>query len=68
MLLTTDIRRGVEEKIKDVKNSLASGSASDYSEYRYIVGYLAGLSDGADISVEILNRRLKIDNDEEDFK
>jgi hypothetical protein len=68
LLLTTDIRRGVEEKIKDVKNSLALGSASDYSEYRYIVGYLAGLSDGADISVEILNRRLKIDNDEEDFK
>ena len=68
MILTTDIRRGVEEKIKDVKNSLASGSASDDPEYRYIVGYLAGLADGADISVEILNRRLKIDNDEEDFK
>lgn len=68
MLISTDIRRGIEEKIKDVKNSLANGAASDYSEYKYLVGYLSGLSGATEIAVDIINQRLKIDNDEEDFK
>lgn len=67
MLITSDIRRGIEEKRNAVINSLASGTASDYSEYRYLVGYSDGLSNAIDIAIDIISKRLKLD-DEEDFK
>jgi|TARA_R100001086_G_scaffold125476_1_gene64858 hypothetical protein len=67
MLVTTDIRKGIEEKRKSVINSLASGAASDYPEYQYLVGYSTGLQDAIEIAIDIVSKRLNIET-EEDFK
>ena len=67
MLVTNDIRRGIEEKRQSVINSLASGAANDYSEYQYLVGYSTGLQDAIDIAIDIISKRLNLET-EEDFK
>ena len=67
MLVTSDIRRGIEEKRQSVINSLASGAATDYPEYQYLVGYSTGLHDAIDIAIDIISKRLNLET-EEDFK
>ena len=67
MLVTTDIRRGIEEKKQSIINSLASGAASDYPEYQYLVGYSKGLEDAIEIAINIVSKRLNVEK-EEDFK
>ena len=54
-----------EEKILDLKNSLASGSMEDYAHYRQLVGSINGIEWSRQQLTEIIKRRQHLD--EEDY-
>jgi hypothetical protein len=51
--------------VESVKNSLASGSASSYDDYQHTVGYVAGMQDAVEIAIDIISKRMRIED--EDF-
>jgi len=65
MFITSDIRKHIQERIEDVKNSLANGAASSYHDYQYTIGYLRGLEDAMEMAVDIVSLNVKLENDED---
>lgn len=53
----------LEERIKQITESLADGTAKDFAEYRYMCGTIRGLS-FAQAAIQDLVRRLREINDE----
>jgi hypothetical protein len=50
----TELARRIEADQTDRCKSLGSGAAGDFSDYRYGVGFIAGLELALDISKEIM--------------
>lgn len=53
----------VDERVKDILNSMGSGSAGDYANYREMVGYIRGLLHTKHY-IEDLLEQTKEDDDE----
>jgi hypothetical protein len=60
----TDIRRAINEKMDAIKNSLARGSAGDYTQYQHTIGMLDGLEMGKEIAIEVMKSRFQIEEDD----
>ena len=58
MTLWDDILKHYNQRIEELKNSLANGSASEYYEYRKMVGQIAGMEWCRDTLKEIVNKRI----------
>ncbi len=52
----------IDEEITSLSESLGSGGAKDFAEYRYIVGKIRGLS-SAKYHIEVLNKSYMEDED-----
>ena len=52
-----------EERLQDIKNSLAYGNVSSYDEYRQAVGTVEGLEWSRECLKEIINNRFKLEED-----
>jgi hypothetical protein len=62
-MLSDEISKTLEKEIQIIKNSLANGSASDYSTYMNCVGRIAGIEWA---KAEIKNLTKKILDEEDD--
>jgi hypothetical protein len=61
-MLSDEISKALEKEIHIIKNSLANGSASDYSTYMNCVGRIAGI-EWAKAEIKSLTKKIL---DEED--
>ena len=52
-----------EEKLLDIKNSLAYGNASSYDEYRYTVGVIEGVECAKECLKHIVKQRIYEEED-----
>jgi len=47
------LERRIADEIDKVKESIANGDPTDFSQYKYWVGYLKALEDALKIAVEV---------------
>jgi hypothetical protein len=64
MTIWDEFVQTLNEEINNLRLSLGNGSASDYAEYRQIVGTLVGLEWSRDRLTDIVKKRI-YDEDEE---
>lgn len=64
MTIWDEFVQTLNEEINNLRVSLGNGSASDYAEYRQMVGTLAGLEWSRDRLTDIVKKRI-YDEDEE---
>jgi len=54
--MLTYIVRNLKEEQQSITNHLADGGASDYADYRFLVGKLRGLLSAQDIAEDLAKR------------
>jgi len=64
MMLWDEILKNYNQRLDDLKSSLAYGSASDYSEYKQGVGQVIGIEWCRDVLKEIINKRIYEEEEE----
>jgi len=64
MTIWDEFVQTLNEEINNLRVSLGNGSASDYAEYRQMVGTLSGLEWSRDHLTDIVKKRI-YDEDEE---
>jgi|TARA_B110000285_G_scaffold197677_1_gene229536 hypothetical protein len=64
MTIWDEFVQTLNEEINNLRVSLGNGSASDYAEYKQMVGTLAGLEWSRDRLTDIVKKRI-YDEDEE---
>ena len=58
MTLWDDILKKFQEKQEEIKNSLANGAASEYREYRQMVGQITAIEWCTDTLKDVVNKRI----------
>jgi hypothetical protein len=58
MTLWDELLRNYDQKLEDIKTSLAYGAASEYSEYRQLVGQAVAVTWCRDMLKETVRKRI----------
>ena len=65
MTIWDEFVQTLNEEINNLRVSLGNGSASDYAEYKQMVGTLAGLEWSRDRLTDIVKKRIYDEEEEE---